>query len=112
MRPLRLLAADKMGLHVLRLQVRGVVHIAADVQVIVVLSGNSGLFNQSTVFGDFDFVGEHIVDFFNVFRAQLVLVLAFGIFPVGEALMNRICPRNASGLLLFATSTQAGMPVP
>ena len=71
-------AADEMRLHVLRFRLRGVVHIAPNVQVVVVRVGDLRLFHESAVFWNLAFAGEHEVDFLHVLRPQLVLILAFG----------------------------------
>ena len=76
-------AADEVGLHIFRLRIGGVVHIAADVEVVVVGLDDLGLVHQAAVFGDLALVGEDEIDLLDVFGAQLVLVLAFGVFAVG-----------------------------
>ena len=72
-----------MGLYVFRFRLGRVVHIAPDVQVVVVRVGNLRFVHQPAVFGNLAFVGEHEVDFLDVLRAQPVLILPFGILPVG-----------------------------
>ena len=44
---------------------------------------DGGFVHQSAVLGQHQLVGQHVVDFFDVFGAQLVLVFAFGVFAVG-----------------------------
>ncbi len=72
-----------MGLHVLRLGVGRVVHIAADIEVVVVLVHDFGFGHEAAVLGQFTLVGEDEVDLLNVLGTELVLVLAFGKFAVG-----------------------------
>ena len=72
-----------MGAHVLRLRFGGVVHVAADVEVVVVGIGNLGLVYQAAVLGNLSLVGEDEIDLLDVLRAQFVLVLAFGVLAVG-----------------------------
>ena len=76
-------AADQMRLHILRFRVGGVVHITADVEIVIVCAHDLGLVHQSAVFGNFPLVGEDEVDLFDVLGAQFVLGLAFGVFAVG-----------------------------
>ena len=76
-------AADQVGLHILRFRFGRVVHVAADVEVVVVGLDDLGLVDQAAVLGYLPLVGEDEVDLLDVFGAQLVLVLAFGVFPVG-----------------------------
>lgn len=72
-----------MGLHVFGLGIGCVVHVAADVEIVVVGVGDLGLGDEAAVFRQFALVGENEVDLFNVFRAEFVLVFAFGKLPVG-----------------------------
>ncbi len=76
-------AADEVGLDIFGLRIGGVVHVAADVEVVVMGFDDLGLVHQATVFGNLAFVGEDEIDFFDIFGAQFVLSLAFGVFSVG-----------------------------
>ena len=76
-------AADEVSLHVLRLGVGRVVHVAADVEVVVVLLDDLRLVHETAVFRQLALLGEDEVDLLNVLGAELVLVLAFGVFAVG-----------------------------
>ena len=76
-------AAHEVGLHVLGLGLRGVVHVAADVEVTVVGLDDLGFVHQAAVLGDLALVGEDKVDLLDVLGAQLVLVLALGVLAVG-----------------------------
>ena len=72
----------QVGAHVVRLGRRGVVHVATDVAV-VVLRHDLGHRHAASVGGNVlpRAVGVH--DFVDVFRAQVVLRLAFAVFAVG-----------------------------
>ena len=76
-------AADKVGLHVFRFRVGRVIHVAADIEVIVVLLHDLGLVHEAAVFRHFALLGEDEVDLLNVLGAELVLVLALHVFAVG-----------------------------
>ncbi len=76
-------AADEVGLHVFRLRIRGVVYVAADVEVVIVTLDDFGLVDQAAVLGYLPFVGKDEIDFLDVFGAQFVLGFAFGVFAVG-----------------------------
>ncbi len=45
--------------------------------------GDFVLVHQAAVFVDGELVTENVIDLFDVFGAQLVLVFTFGVFPVG-----------------------------
>lgn len=69
-------AAQQMGLHVFGLGRGGIVYIAADVEVVIVLVNDGGFADQRAVLRQLQLVGEHVVDLLNVFGAQFVLVFA------------------------------------
>ena len=71
-------AADEVGLHILGFRLGRVVHVAADVEVVVVGFDDLGLVDQAAVFGHLPFVGKDKIDLLDVFGAQFVLGLAFG----------------------------------
>ena len=75
--------ADEMGLYIFRLRLRGVVHIPANVQVVIVFFDDFGRIDQTAVFGKFPLMGENGVYLLDIFRAKFILILAFGEFPVG-----------------------------
>ncbi len=98
-------AADEVGLHVLWLGVGRVVHVAADVQVVVVFFRDLLLADEAAVFRQRDFVGEDVVDFLDVLGAEFVLVLALGEFAVGIDEENLV----AQGVrLVFVEDDDAG----
>ena len=103
-------AADQVGLHVLGLGVGRVVHVAADVEVVVVRVDDLRLVHEAAVFRQFALVREDEVDLLDVLGAELVLVLAFGVFAVGIDEEHLAAQRV--GLVFVHDETQAGMPVP
>jgi len=76
-------AADEMGPHVFRLRIGRVVHIAADVEVVVVRVHDLGFGNEAAVLGQFALVSEDVGDLLDVLGAELILILALGKFAVG-----------------------------
>ena len=104
-------ASDQMGLHILRLRIWRIVHIAADIEIVIMFLCNLCFVYQTAVFGEIALLGKNKVDLFDIFRAQLILVLALSKFPVGVDEQD-LCLRRTSGLFLLQTKTQAGIPVP
>ena len=76
-------ATDEVSLYVLRLRVGSVVHVATDVEVVVVLLNDLRFVHEAAVFRQLAFLSENEVDLFNVLGTELVLVLAFSVFVVG-----------------------------
>ena len=69
-------SADEVRLDILRFGVGRVVHVAADVEVVVVGVHDLGLGHEARVLGQLALVGEDEVDLLDVLGAQPVLVLA------------------------------------
>ncbi len=76
-------AADEVGLHVLGFGLGGVVDVAADVEVVIMLLHDLGLAHEAAVFRQLAFVGKDEINLFDVLGAEFVLVLALGVFAVG-----------------------------
>ena len=72
-----------MRLDILRFGVGRVVHVAADVEVVVVSVHDLGLRHESRVLEQFTLVSENKIDLLNVLRAKPVLVLALRVFAIG-----------------------------
>ena len=72
-----------MRSHVFGLRLWCVVNVAANIEIMVVLLHDFLLIDQPRVFWNFQFVGEDKVDLLDIFRTQLVLVLALSVFCIG-----------------------------
>lgn len=85
------------------------IHIARDVQVVIVLL-DFGERHHPAVLGHIliAIVGPH--DLIDILRPELVLLLALQV--IQEPSMNSIEPLLSWGLFLLMTSMAAGMPVP
>src|SRR6202158_1118414 len=75
--------ADEVSLDILRLGVGRVVNVTADVEVVVVLIHDLCFVDEAAIFWQVALLGKDEINFFNVFRAKLVLVLAFSVLSVG-----------------------------
>ena len=76
-------SADEVRLDILRLGVGRVVHVAADVEVVVVGVHDLGLRHEARVLGQLALVGEDEIDLLDVLGAKPVLVLALCVFAIG-----------------------------
>ena len=85
-------SANQMRLHILRFWLWGVVYIASDVEVVIVVIDDFLVIDQAAVFREFPLMGEDEIDLLDVLRTQFILVLALGEFSVDYL----ICASNAS----------------
>ena len=83
-----------------------VVHVAADVEVVVVRIHDLGLRYEARVLGQFALMGEDEIDFLDVLRAKPVLFLTLRVFAIGVDEEDLVL--NCVGLALVAYQHAGG----